>query len=69
MMVRKIEEILDERLKELKDDFLHPLREAVASLRDTVAKNKEEIAEGKAAINKSLKMTMEEIMLLIIQTK
>ena len=45
-----MEEVLEEKLKELKDEFLAPIKEGLANLRQIVDKNTEDIAQCKAAI-------------------
>ena len=45
-----MEELLEEKLKELKDEFLSPIKKGLANLRQIVDKNTEDIAQCKAAI-------------------
>ena len=47
---KKLEEILDEKLKAIKDEFLAPMKESLSNLRQAIQKNTEDIAECKAAI-------------------
>ena len=46
-----MEDYFDEKFKELKDEFLTPMKESLLNLKEQVVQNSKDIAENRALIN------------------